>query len=55
MHPRRSFQRDAARSSHCGVPSWAISEDVSGAGYNCPADNPPLWVRTARQALARIE
>jgi len=29
--------------------------DVSGADYNCPADNPPLWVRTVRQALAGIE
>ena len=27
---------------------------VNGAHYNCPADNPPLWVRTVRQALAGI-
>jgi hypothetical protein len=30
-------------------------KDVSGADYNCPADDPPLWVRTVRQALAGIE
>jgi hypothetical protein len=28
--------------------------DVSGADYNCPADNPPQWVRTVSQALAGI-
>ena len=27
---------------------------ISGAHYNCPADDPPLWVRTVRQALAGI-
>jgi hypothetical protein len=27
-------------------------KDVTGADYNSPADNPPLWVRTVRQALA---
>ena len=30
-------------------------KDVAGADYNLPADNPPLWVRTVRQALAGIE
>ena len=29
-------------------------KDVNGADYNCPADNPPLWVRTVSQALAGI-
>jgi len=24
----------------------------SGADFNCPADNPPEWVRVVRQALA---
>ena len=42
-----------------GVPIVASlrqrDKDVSGADYNCPADNPPLWVRTVRQALAGIE
>src|SRR5208337_4845665 len=41
-----------------GVPIVASlrrrDKDVSGADYNCPADNPPLWVRTVRQALAGI-
>ena len=41
-----------------GVPIVAFlcrrDKDVSGANYNCPADNPPLWVRTVRQALAGI-
>jgi len=27
-------------------------KDVTEADYNLPADNPPLWVRTVRQALA---
>jgi hypothetical protein len=42
-----------------GVPIVASlrqrDKDVSGADYNCPAVNPPLWVRTVRQALAGIE
>lgn len=42
-----------------GVPIVASlrqrDKDVSGADYNCPADNPPLWVRTVSQALAGIE
>ena len=24
-----------------------------GADYNCPGDNPPLWIRTVAQSLAR--
>jgi hypothetical protein len=39
-----------------GVPIVASlrrqDKNVSGADYNLPADNPPLWVRTIRQALA---
>ena len=27
----------------------------SGADFNCPADNPPLWERTVISALARTE
>lgn len=42
-----------------GVPIVASlrqrDKDVSGADYTCPADNPPLWVRTVRQALTGIE
>jgi len=42
-----------------GVPIMASlrrqDKDVTGADYNLPADNPPLWVRTVRQALAGIE
>jgi hypothetical protein len=26
----------------------------SGADFNCPADNPPEWVRVVRQALAGL-
>jgi hypothetical protein len=41
-----------------GVPIVASlrrrDQDVSGADYNCPADDPPLWVRTVRQALVGI-
>jgi len=29
-------------------------KDVTGADYNLPADNPPLWVSTIRQALVGI-
>src|ERR1700687_399963 len=29
-------------------------KNVTGADYNCPADDPPLWVRTVSQALAGI-
>jgi hypothetical protein len=29
-------------------------KDVAGADYNLPADNPPLWVRTVRQALTGV-
>jgi hypothetical protein len=29
-------------------------KDVTGADYNLSADDPPLWVRTVRQALAGI-
>lgn len=42
-----------------GVPIVASlrrrDKDVRGADYNCPADNPPLWVRIVSQALAGIE
>ncbi len=41
-----------------GVPMASLRQqdkDVTGADYNLPADNPPLWVRTVRQALAGIE
>lgn len=38
-----------------GVPIVASlrrqDRDVAEADYNLPADNPPLWVRTVRQAL----
>ena len=41
-----------------GVPIVASlrqrDKHVSGADYNCPADNPPLWVRTVRQALTGV-
>jgi hypothetical protein len=42
-----------------GVPIVASlrrgDKDISGADFNCPADNPPQWVRTVSQALAGIE
>lgn len=25
--------------------------EFNGADYNCPGDNPPLWIRTVRRAL----
>jgi len=41
-----------------GVPIVASlrrqDKDVIGADYNLPADNPPLWVRTVRQALTGV-
>ena len=41
-----------------GVPIVASlrrqDKNVTGADYNLPADNPPLWVSTVRQALAGI-
>ena len=41
-----------------GVPIVASlrrqDKDVTGADFNLPADNPPLWVSTVRQALAGI-
>jgi hypothetical protein len=41
-----------------GVPIVAslrrLDKDVTGADYNLPADNPPLWVRTVRQALTGV-
>jgi len=41
-----------------GVPIVASlrrrDRDISEADYNCPADNPPLWVRTVNQALSGI-
>jgi hypothetical protein len=41
-----------------GVPIVASlrrqDKDVTGADYNLPADNPPLWVRTVRQALTGV-
>jgi hypothetical protein len=29
-------------------------KDVTGADYNLPADNPPLWVRMVNQVLAGV-
>jgi len=29
-------------------------KDVTGADYNLPADNPPLWVRIVNQVLAGV-
>jgi hypothetical protein len=41
-----------------GVPIVASlrrqDKDVIGADYNSPAANPPLWVRTVRQALTGV-
>jgi len=41
-----------------GVPIVASlrrqDKDVTGADYNLPADNPPLWVKTVRQALTGV-
>ena len=41
-----------------GVPIVASlrrqDKNVTGADYNLPADNPPLWVKTVRQALAGV-
>jgi hypothetical protein len=40
-----------------GVPIVALlrKSDLGfdGADYNCPGDNPPLWIRTVAQALAK--
>jgi DNA-binding NtrC family response regulator len=40
-----------------GVPIVALlrKSDLGfdGADYNCPGDNPPLWIKTLDQALAR--
>ena len=33
---------------------FAPKQDLTGADYNLRADDPPLWVRTVRQALAGI-
>ena len=42
-----------------GVPIVASlrqsDKPFSKADYNCPADDPPLWVRTVTQALAGTE
>jgi hypothetical protein len=41
-----------------GVPIVAslrrLDKRLTGADYNLPADDPPLWVSTVRQALAGI-
>ncbi|GAC1432938.1 MAG: hypothetical protein NVS1B11_00120 [Terriglobales bacterium] len=41
-----------------GVPIVASlrqhDNDVTGADYNLPADDPPLWVSTVRQALTGV-
>jgi len=41
-----------------GVPIVASlrrrDKDFSAADYNCPADNPPLWVRMVNQALEGV-
>jgi hypothetical protein len=46
------------RETLSGVPIVASlrrqDKDVTGADYNLPADNPPLWVNTVRQALVGI-
>jgi CheY-like chemotaxis protein len=40
-----------------GVPIVALLRksdlEFNGADYNCPGDNPPLWIRTVAEALAR--
>ncbi len=40
-----------------GIPIVALlrKSDLGfdGADYNCPGDNPPLWIRTVAQALAK--
>jgi hypothetical protein len=40
-----------------GVPIVALLREsdlgFDGADYNCPEDNPSLWIRTAAQALAK--
>lgn len=42
-----------------GIPIVALLRTTdtpfSGADFNCPADNPPLWERTVVQALLRTE
>ena len=42
-----------------GVPILALlrrqEEVFGGADFSCPADNPPQWIRTIRQALAGIQ
>ncbi len=42
-----------------GVPLVALlqnrDDDFSAIDYNCRADDPSLWVRTVRQALAGID
>jgi hypothetical protein len=42
-----------------GIPIVALlrrtDAPFSGADFNCPADNPPLWERTVISALARTE
>jgi hypothetical protein len=42
-----------------GIPIVALlrstDDPFSGADFNCPADNPPLWERTVISALARTE
>ena len=42
-----------------GIPIVALLRTTdapfSGADFNCPADNPPLWERTVVQALLRAE
>ena len=42
-----------------GVPLVALlrnrDDDFSAVDYNCRADDPSLWVRTVRQALAGID
>jgi hypothetical protein len=42
-----------------GTPIVALlrstDDPFSGADFNCPADNPPLWERTVIQACTRKE
>lgn len=40
-----------------GIPIVALvrksDQGFTGADFNCPGDNPPLWLRTVQDALAR--
>lgn len=62
MAPVGSSVKNSLSSSgepHRVFRSWRsyVSEisDLTNVDYNCPADNPPEWVRTVRLALAGIQ